>query len=320
LGIDWLIGGLGDDWYYVDDAADAITELAGQGADRVFASADYVLGAGVSVEMLTTTNSTLTTAIDLTGNGLGNLLYGNEGGNILRGLDGADSLYGAGGADRLEGGAGNDALHGGTGNDVYVFGVGGGVDTLTETSGSDTIEIAGALTPSDIVWQVVGADLYVGLVNPAAPGLTASQCADRVRIVGGAVEGSAGYVESLTVGGQTIVVSSVLAAPQTPFAEPKTTFDGAQVSPLHDDADGVEVLPGLTGEDFVLKIAGDGLGTPPDPFEDGGFRAWPAGGDDGFLGAVLDALADNPLIVHDAHSLNRLDDDLYNPGPDPWGG
>jgi serralysin len=305
-GADGLTGGLGDDWYYVDNAADVIVEAAGQGADRVFASASYALGAAASVETVTTTNATLTTAIDLTGNGLGNLLYGNAGANRLRGLDGNDSLYGAGGADVLEGGAGNDALNGGTGNDVYVFAVGGGVDTLTETSGNDSLLINGALTLSDIVWQVVGADLYVGVINPGAPGLAASQCADRVRIVGGAVEGSAGYVESLGVGGQIVLMSSVLATPQTPLAEPK---DGA--------FDGAQVLPDLTGEDFLLKLAGDGLWTPPDPFEDGGVWASPAAGGDAVPSALLGDLADTPMIVHGLAEDPGAHNDPFH---DPWGG
>ena len=322
LGVDWLVGGLGDDWFYVDHAADTITEAPGQGADRVLASTDYVLGAGVAVELMTTVSNGATAAINLTGNELANTVYGNEGANTLSGMAGNDILLGGGGSDRLIGGQGHDALYGGAGNDVYVLGVGGGADTLTETSGADTIEIAGALTPSDLIYQVVGNDLYVGIVAPGSPGLTASQCADRVRIVGGATEGSGAFVESLTVGGQTVLLSSVLPAPQASMAEPKAAaVDGAQVIPA--PADDAFVLPGLTGEDFLLKIAGDGAPqVQPGLLEDdAGWVSPKAGGDAAFMSAFLEALAD-PLIVHDPHGLHLLDEDSgagHGPGHDPWG-
>ena len=70
-GIDTLIGGAGNDTYVVDNAADIVTELAGSdAADRVQASVTYTLGAAADIEFLETTNAALTTAINLTGNGL----------------------------------------------------------------------------------------------------------------------------------------------------------------------------------------------------------------------------------------------------------
>ncbi|HST36664.1 MAG TPA: hypothetical protein VLK25_08555, partial [Allosphingosinicella sp.] len=51
---DSLYGGLGDDTYFADDGGDVIVELAGQGQDVAASSVDYVLGAGVSVELMTT--------------------------------------------------------------------------------------------------------------------------------------------------------------------------------------------------------------------------------------------------------------------------
>ena len=74
-------------------------EAAGAGSDRVFASLSYTLGAGVSAEILGTTNNAGTGAIDLTGNELANTLLGNAGANILDGKGGADTLAGSAGAD-----------------------------------------------------------------------------------------------------------------------------------------------------------------------------------------------------------------------------
>ena len=116
-GADTLYGYGGDDFFYVDNAADVVFEGVGAGADRVFASASYALGAGAEVETLSTANNAGTTAIDLTGNELANSLVGNAGSNVLDGRGGADTLNGYGGADTFRfttalGGGNVDAIQG----------------------------------------------------------------------------------------------------------------------------------------------------------------------------------------------------------------
>ena len=69
-GADTMVGGLGNDIYVVDEAGDVVTESAGEGSDMVVAKASYGLGAGVSVEILTTIDAAATTAMNLTGNEL----------------------------------------------------------------------------------------------------------------------------------------------------------------------------------------------------------------------------------------------------------
>jgi Ca2+-binding RTX toxin-like protein len=98
-GADTLVGWAGNDFFYVDNAADIVVEAAGQGSDRVFASVSYTLGAGASVEMLTTDFHPGTNAINLTGNELANVIFGNAGVNILDGKGGNDVLIGNAGAD-----------------------------------------------------------------------------------------------------------------------------------------------------------------------------------------------------------------------------
>ena len=141
-GVDQTDGGGGNDNHWVDDAADVVIEDAGEGTDRVIASVNYVLGAGVSVEVLQTISENATTAIDLTGNELNNTVVGNAGANVLDGGDGADSLLGGGGGDDLVGGLGNDVLNGGAGADDMAGGAGSDSfyvhdagDTVVETVG-----------------------------------------------------------------------------------------------------------------------------------------------------------------------------------------
>ncbi|HYI47410.1 MAG TPA: Ig-like domain-containing protein [Allosphingosinicella sp.] len=98
-GADILMGGNGNDWYFVENATDQVVEGVGQGSDRVFASVSYTLTAGAEVELLTTDFHTGTAAIDLTGNALAQAIHGNDGDNKLDGGAGADTLVGRAGND-----------------------------------------------------------------------------------------------------------------------------------------------------------------------------------------------------------------------------
>jgi serralysin len=98
-GVDHAAGGRGDDSYFVDHYADTVIEAAGQGYDIVYASSDFVLGAGSEVEVLGTINNMATDGIDLRGNELANYIVGNAGANTLDGGGGADTLWGREGDD-----------------------------------------------------------------------------------------------------------------------------------------------------------------------------------------------------------------------------
>ena len=97
-GADVLQGNSGDDTFLVDNVGDAITELAGQGTDRVLSSATYILPA--NVENLELSGSA---AINGTGNALANRLSGNGARNVL------------------DGGAALDLLQGGEAGDLYLI-------------------------------------------------------------------------------------------------------------------------------------------------------------------------------------------------------
>jgi Ca2+-binding RTX toxin-like protein len=183
-GADRMEGGQGNDVYIVDNVADVVVELQGQGIDTVQSSVTYRLTA--EVENLTLTGSG---AISATGNQLDNFLTGNSGANVLTGgagndtyvvtsrdtvvesagegldtvqsagnwtlaahvenlmLTGTGKISGTGNEldNRLVGNSAANVLKGGKGNDTYVVGAG---DTVTENlnEGIDTIESAIAWT------------------------------------------------------------------------------------------------------------------------------------------------------------------------------
>lgn len=124
-GADTMIGGFGNDVYYVDDVGDRIIEEATGGIDTVVSTVSYTLGA--NVENLTLAG---TAPINGTGNGLANVLRGNSAANILSGGGGHDTLNGAGGADSMWGGLGNDSYYVDDEGDVVIELAEEGIDTV----------------------------------------------------------------------------------------------------------------------------------------------------------------------------------------------
>ena len=124
-GADLLWGRGGDDSYFVD-GNDVVREDAGQGNDIVYARGSFVLGAGMSVEILATADNTASTALNLTGNELANYVTGNAGANVLDGGAGADQLFGRGGADSF---AFTSALGNGNVDHILDF-MSGGLDRI----------------------------------------------------------------------------------------------------------------------------------------------------------------------------------------------
>ena len=104
-GTDRLEGGLGNDTYAVDELADVIVELRGQGtADTVYAFNHYSLPAGAEIENFAAASATDGAEIRLTGNAFGQAIAGNIRSDTLQGgggaLNGGDILIGLAGDDR----------------------------------------------------------------------------------------------------------------------------------------------------------------------------------------------------------------------------
>jgi Ca2+-binding RTX toxin-like protein len=137
-GADSLVGFQGDDWYFITDGHEQVTEAVGEGNDRVFASVSYALTPGAEIETLSTDFNGGTAAINLTGNEFGNVIYGNDGTNTLSGGAGNDTLFGLGGNDVLIGGIGADTTNGGAGNDFHFVDNAG--DVVIEDVGQGALD------------------------------------------------------------------------------------------------------------------------------------------------------------------------------------
>jgi serralysin len=94
-GADIMVGGVGNDDYIVNSTADIVTEKAGEGIDRVYASITYSIET-THVERLILTGRGNS---DATGNSLVNVVRGNDGNNVLDGKGKSDLLIGGGGKD-----------------------------------------------------------------------------------------------------------------------------------------------------------------------------------------------------------------------------
>ncbi|RYF59437.1 MAG: calcium-binding protein [Comamonadaceae bacterium] len=128
-GADLMFGGNDNDTIAVDNVGDVA--VGGSGIDLV----QVTLAAGMYTLLGDVENATAMGAslINITGNGLDNVLTGSTGSN---------QLFGAGGNDTLDGGTGGgDYMEGGIGNDTYV------VDHLTDTvnegggGGTDLVQV-----------------------------------------------------------------------------------------------------------------------------------------------------------------------------------
>lgn len=122
-----LVGGAGDDTYYVSYQSDAIVEAAGGGIDTVITYTDgYELPKDQAVENLTLMGTANSSGF---GNGLDNIIKGNAGNNLLNGQ------------------GGNDVLSGGGGHDMFIIAKGEGNDVITDfgtsTAEADRIRLDG---------------------------------------------------------------------------------------------------------------------------------------------------------------------------------
>jgi Ca2+-binding RTX toxin-like protein len=115
---DTMIGSLGNDTYYVDNANDVVTETSTLTTEIDKIESEVSINSlATNVENLTITGTTATIA---NGNALNNTIVGNDNANTI------------------DGGAGNDSMTGGIGNDTYT--VDSTADRVNEVSGQGTAD------------------------------------------------------------------------------------------------------------------------------------------------------------------------------------
>ena len=112
---DLMLGGGGDDTYYLKASNDRVVEQTGAGIDKIVAWQSVYLGNYANVENVT-----------VSGNGL--YSAGNGADNIVRGGSGAEQIYG---------GFGQDVLIGGLGADTFIVVKGEGNDVIQDFTPTD---------------------------------------------------------------------------------------------------------------------------------------------------------------------------------------
>ena len=128
--IDVLVGGPGNDTYYIGSSNDVVIEWSGQGTDTVVVNSPSGHYLANNVENLTLQGNTPFGV----GNALDNLITGNDQGNFLIGGEGQDTLVGGGGTDMLVGG---------TGNDLFRISLGTGLDIIGDfETGADQLDLS----------------------------------------------------------------------------------------------------------------------------------------------------------------------------------
>lgn len=161
---DTLVGGPGNDIYYVENRYSSTLEVAGEGIDEVRTTLSvYRLQA--NVENLT--------ALD---NGPHGALIGNDLDNVITGGTGSDDLFGGHGNDTLKGGTGAaNTMFGGSGDDLYIVEAVG--DSVIEFAGegNDTVQTGFssfvlAANVENLIYT--GAGSFTGIGNDGANRLT----------------------------------------------------------------------------------------------------------------------------------------------------
>lgn len=182
-GADRMLGGLGNDTFYIDNVGDVAVELASEGVDYVITKVNYVVGDNIENARISAIG-----AVNLSGNALANVLSAGLGNNVIIGAAGidtvsyalasaavtinlaalgpqatgasgndtltgieriagssyADTLTGNAGGNRFTGNGGNDVISGGAGND-NLYGQAGN-DQLTGGVGLDVFTFSTALS------------------------------------------------------------------------------------------------------------------------------------------------------------------------------
>ncbi len=259
-------------------------------------------------------------------------LYGGSNrADLIFGYSGNDTIYGAASGQMetkgnvIVAGWGNDVIYTSGGDDQFAYdrardangAVVANIDTIYDTGGEDTIVFGSTIEAEDVIYEVVGDDLYVGARDLTNTALTASQVVDRIRIVGGSVKyvvmdgysntvmyESLNTVEYVLAGGTSIDLRKLDIA----WTQSITyNYDYAYPIALDLDGDGLD-LSTVESSSVVVKTAGGGISQIGWVGPTDGFLAVDRNGD----GAInqlseLSFVQDKPGATSDLEGLRTWD-------------
>ncbi|MBA1228671.1 matrixin family metalloprotease [Pseudomonas viridiflava] len=167
-GVDTMIGGLGNDTYVIDQAAELglVKELKDEGIDSLKITFDNTSPTATLIDLNSETLSNFEN-VHLRGEGAFNVL-GNDRSNTLTGNDANNVLDGGAGKDKLVGGLGTDTLIGGAGADRFVFndvaemGKGQARDVITDFNSQEGDKLSFLKLDANVDTKALDAFTFVG--------------------------------------------------------------------------------------------------------------------------------------------------------------
>jgi Ca2+-binding RTX toxin-like protein len=245
-----LIGGAGNDTYYIDNIGDVVVEELDGGIDTVVSNVDLA-GIPANVENIRLTGA----AHSAVGNDGSNRLSGGSGDDELDGAGGDDLELGGDGDDTLISRAGHDTLSGGAGDDTYK--VAGGSVEIEDFLGHDTLDAGDATGNSYIDLSGASDSVIEGEICHFKGGGSSAAPLD-VQFLQD-LSGSFGD-DIATVRGLVPQVVSALQAVQADSLFGVTSFVDKPVSPFGAAGEWVYNLElGLTGNGAALASTYNGL-------------------------------------------------------------
>lgn len=154
-------------------------------------------------------------------------------------------------------GLGDDTIRTSVGDDQFAYDRGDGFDNITDAGGEDTIVFGATVTPDDVIYQVVGNDLFIGLKDKNEPSTVASAVVDKIRVVNGGVvtSGVLNTIEFVLAGGTSIDLRKLNIA-WTGGAG----WNYSNVAPIALDLDGDGLnLSTVDDSEVIVKTAAGGL-------------------------------------------------------------
>jgi Ca2+-binding RTX toxin-like protein len=280
--VETMDGGLGDDLYIVDRAADFLTDAGGVDTVRadniswtlgagfenlVIANGEtesFALGAGNELDNFIEGDYTVRLEgrdgnDTLVGGGWEDTLLGGEGNDSLLGFDLSDQLFGDAGDDTLNGSIDRDTLTGGTGADTFVLEDSTDQDLITDFQfGADILLIDGRYTFDEIGRS---GDFLPGDARFASNSTgTAQDASDR--LIYNNTTGELWYDADGTGATEGWVVAVLQGAP-TLTASSIEVINGDTGGTDGDDhlvgTSGPDTITGLDGNDTLEGLAGDDL-------------------------------------------------------------